>query len=224
MQEIDSERFDLRVESRFKNARLYNALHERFSALAEQSRKGYGQGALPILRTASTVIGVPPGTLSRLLSLSESPVFKKTGEYRPVALLIADALDMEPAELFPSSLYALKLPRIVVREFSSPQVISLQEAAHLHLLLPAPDADELRHLVNNKEIAKALATLTPREEKIIRLRFGIGCEYAHSLHEIAAEFGVTRERIRQIETHALRRLRNPSRSMALRELLRGSNV
>jgi RNA polymerase primary sigma factor len=64
-----------------------------------------------------------------------------------------------------------------------------------------------------------LKTLSPREEKVIRLRFGIGCEREHTLEEIGLEFEVTRERIRQIESKALRRLRAPERAGRLRTMM-----
>jgi RNA polymerase primary sigma factor len=67
--------------------------------------------------------------------------------------------------------------------------------------------------------ANILKMLTPREEKVIRLRFGIGCDREHTLEEIGQEFDVTRERIRQIEAKALRQLRSPDRVRHLRALL-----
>jgi RNA polymerase primary sigma factor len=62
---------------------------------------------------------------------------------------------------------------------------------------------------------KVLATLTPREERVLRLRFGIGQNTDHTLEEVGQDFEVTRERIRQIEAKALRKLRHPSRSKRL---------
>jgi RNA polymerase primary sigma factor len=64
-----------------------------------------------------------------------------------------------------------------------------------------------------------LANLTPREEKVLRLRFGIGERTDHTLEEVGQSFSVTRERIRQIEAQALRKLRHPARSRRLRSFL-----
>ena len=67
-----------------------------------------------------------------------------------------------------------------------------------------------------EQTRKVLATLTPREEKVLRMRFGIGEKSDHTLEEVGQNFDVTRERIRQIEAKALRKLRHPSRSKRLR--------
>jgi RNA polymerase primary sigma factor len=68
---------------------------------------------------------------------------------------------------------------------------------------------------------KVLATLTPREERVLALRFGIGQQHDHTLEEVGQNFEVTRERIRQIEAKALRKLRHPSRSKRLRAFIEG---
>jgi RNA polymerase primary sigma factor len=66
---------------------------------------------------------------------------------------------------------------------------------------------------------RVLATLTPREERVLRMRFGIGMNTDHTLEEVGQQFNVTRERIRQIEAKALRKLKHPSRSRKLRSFL-----
>jgi RNA polymerase primary sigma factor len=71
------------------------------------------------------------------------------------------------------------------------------------------------------EMANILKMLSPKQERVIRLRFGIGCEREHTLGEIGQEFDLTRERIRQIEAQALRKLRSPERARNLRPLLAG---
>ena len=66
---------------------------------------------------------------------------------------------------------------------------------------------------------RTLASLTPREERVLRMRFGIGMNADHTLEEVGQQFSVTRERIRQIEAKALRKLKHPSRSRILRSFL-----
>ncbi len=71
----------------------------------------------------------------------------------------------------------------------------------------------------SEQTRKVLATLTPREEKVLRMRFGIGEKADHTLEEVGQDFNVTRERIRQIEAKALRKLRHPSRSKRLKSFV-----
>jgi len=73
----------------------------------------------------------------------------------------------------------------------------------------------------SEQTRKVLATLSPREEKVLRMRFGIGEKSDHTLEEVGQDFEVTRERIRQIEAKALRKLRHPSRSKRLRAFVEG---
>ena len=66
---------------------------------------------------------------------------------------------------------------------------------------------------------KILSTLTPREERVLRMRFGIGVNTDHTLEEVGQQFSVTRERIRQIEAKALRKLKHPTRARKLKTFL-----
>jgi RNA polymerase primary sigma factor len=72
-----------------------------------------------------------------------------------------------------------------------------------------------------EQTRKVLATLTLREEKVLRMRFGIGERSDHTLEEVGRDFDVTRERIRQIEAKALLKLRHSSRSLRLKSLIEG---
>ena len=83
---------------------------------------------------------------------------------------------------------------------------------------PAP-ADAASHTLLKEQLSDVLSTLTPREEKVLRLRFGLEDGRSRTLEEVGKEFDVTRERIRQIEAKALRKLRHPSRSKKLKDFL-----
>ena len=83
---------------------------------------------------------------------------------------------------------------------------------------PSP-ADAASHTLLKEQLGNVLSTLTPREEKVLRLRFGLEDGRSRTLEEVGKEFNVTRERIRQIEAKALRKLRHPSRSKKLKDFL-----
>lgn len=83
---------------------------------------------------------------------------------------------------------------------------------------PAP-AEAASYRLLKEQLEEVLDTLTPREEKVLRLRFGLDDGRSRTLEEVGQEFGVTRERIRQIEAKALRKLRHPSRSKKLKDYL-----
>ena len=124
---------------------------------------------------------------------------------------------------------AMELPAERVREIVRilPQPISLestvgdeQDAVLADFVVDEnlPDMDEVAaRIVLKGQVEGVLETLTPRERRVVELRFGLEGDKLYTLSEIGAELGVTRERIRQIETKALRKLRHPSRSRRLRE-------
>ena len=101
--------------------------------------------------------------------------------------------------------------------------IGEEEDSHLGDFIPDEDASEPAEAASfsllKEQLSDVLATLTPREEKVLRLRFGIEDGRTRTLEEVGKEFNVTRERIRQIEAKALRKLRHPSRSKKLKDFL-----
>ena len=101
--------------------------------------------------------------------------------------------------------------------------IGEEEDSHLGDFIPDEDASEPSEAASfsllKEQLMSVLATLTPREEKVLRLRFGIEDGRTRTLEEVGKEFNVTREHIRQIEAKALRKLRHPSRSKKLRDFL-----
>ena len=82
-------------------------------------------------------------------------------------------------------------------------------------------AEAVINLNLKEQTDDVLKTLTPREERVIKMRFGVGDGSEHTLEEVGQNFAVTRERIRQIEAKALRKLRHPSRSRKLKAFLEG---
>ncbi len=101
--------------------------------------------------------------------------------------------------------------------------IGEEEDSHLGDFIPAEDAQEPAEAASfallREQLVDVLGTLTPREEKVLKLRFGIEDGRTRTLEEVGREFNVTRERIRQIEAKALRKLRHPSRSKMLKDFL-----
>ncbi|MCD6569157.1 MAG: RNA polymerase sigma factor RpoD [Deltaproteobacteria bacterium] len=116
-----------------------------------------------------------------------------------------------------------KILKIAKEPISLETPIGEEEDSHLgdfieDKKLPSPsEAMVSKNL--SEQARRVLATLTPREEKVLRMRFGIGEKSDHTLEEVGKDFTVTRERIRQIEAKALRKLRHPSRSKKLRSFL-----
>jgi RNA polymerase primary sigma factor len=98
-----------------------------------------------------------------------------------------------------------------------------QEDSHLGDLIEDKNAilpiDAAMQSNLRETTTRALASPTPREERIVRMRFGIGMNTDHTLQEVGQQFSLTRERIRQIEATALRKLKHPSRSSVLRSFL-----
>jgi RNA polymerase primary sigma factor len=101
--------------------------------------------------------------------------------------------------------------------------IGEEEDSHLGDFIPDDDApapsEAAAYTLLKEQLMDVLDTLTPREEKVLRLRFGLDDGRARTLEEVGKEFNVTRERIRQIEAKALRKLRHPSRSKKLKDYL-----
>jgi RNA polymerase primary sigma factor len=101
--------------------------------------------------------------------------------------------------------------------------IGEEEDSHLGDFIPDDDApspaDQAAFTLLKEQLFEVLKGLTPREEKVLRLRFGLDDGRARTLEEVGREFNVTRERIRQIEAKALRKMRHPSRSKKLKDFL-----
>lgn len=136
--------------------------------------------------------------------------------HEPSAEEIADVLEM-PVDKVREIMRAAQEP------VSLETPIGEEEDSHLGDFIqdddaPAP-ADVASHTLLKEQLSEVLSTLTEREEKVLRLRFGLEDGRSRTLEEVGKEFDVTRERIRQIEAKALRKLRHPSRSKKLRDFI-----
>jgi RNA polymerase primary sigma factor len=135
---------------------------------------------------------------------------------RPTPEELADEMDMEPRKV-------QWMLRVSWRPLSLEQPVGEEEDSELGCFIedeatPTPTQSAYRYLLGEK-IEELLATLNPREARILRLRFGLINGRSYTLEEVGQKFGLTRERIRQIEGRALRRLRHPRRSRQLRDYL-----
>ncbi len=129
---------------------------------------------------------------------------------------IAAELDMEPRKV-------QWMLRVSWRPLSLEHPVGEEEDNELGAFIeddstPTPPQSAYQKMLAEK-IEEVLSTLSPREARILRLRFGLGGSRSHTLEEVGQKFGLTRERIRQIEGKALRRLRHPRRSRQLRQYL-----
>ncbi|WP_294804505.1 RNA polymerase sigma factor RpoD [uncultured Gemmiger sp.] len=134
----------------------------------------------------------------------------------PSAEEIAERLDMPVDKV-------REIMRVAQEPVSLETPIGEEEDSHLGDFIPDDDApipaEAASQTLLKEQLADVLKTLTPREEKVLRLRFGLEDGRPRTLEEVGKEFNVTRERIRQIEAKALRKLRHPSRSRKLRDFL-----
>ncbi len=116
-----------------------------------------------------------------------------------------------------------EIQKIAQEPVSLETPIGEEEDSHLGDFIPDDDAPAPAEAASfsllKEQLTTVLSTLTPREEKVLRLRFGLDDGRARTLEEVGKEFEVTRERIRQIEAKALRKLRHPSRSKKLKDYL-----
>ena len=134
----------------------------------------------------------------------------------PSAEEIAEELDMPVDKV-------REIMRVAQEPVSLEIPIGEEEDSHLGDFIPDDDApapaDAASHTLLKETLGSVLDSLTPREEKVLRLRFGLEDGRSRTLEEVGKEFNVTRERIRQIEAKALRKLRHPSRSKKLKDFL-----
>jgi len=155
-------------------------------------------------------------TINKLIRTSRQLVQELGRE--PASEEIAKRMDIPVAKV-------RKILKIAQEPISLETPIGEEEDSHLGDFIEdkavVSPSDAVINLNLKEQTASVLKTLTPREEKVIKMRFGLDDGSEHTLEEVGQSFAVTRERIRQIEAKALRKLRHPSRSRKLRAFLEG---
>ncbi len=153
-------------------------------------------------------------TINRVLRTSHAMVQKLGRE--PTTTEIAKELHMDVNKVE-------EILKIAQEPVSLETPIGEEEDSHLGDFIQDDEAsqpsEEASYTLLREQLEEVLSTLTPREEQVLRMRFGLVDGKPHTLEEVGKEFDVTRERIRQIESKALRKLRHPSRSKKLRDFL-----
>jgi RNA polymerase primary sigma factor len=155
-------------------------------------------------------------TINKLIRVSRSLVQEIGRE--PTSEEIARKMDMPVNKV-------RKIIKIAQEPISLETPIGEEEDSHLgdfieDKVMPSPP-DTVIHINLREQIEEALKSLTEREAKVLKMRFGLGDGNEHTLEEVGQQFKVTRERIRQIEAKALRKLKHPSRSRKLRSFTNG---
>ena len=153
-------------------------------------------------------------TINRVLRTSHSMV--QTLGREPTTEEVAKELHMDVPKVE-------EIMKIAQEPVSLETPVGEEEDSHLGDFIQDDDAsqpsEEASYTLLREQLEDVLATLTPREQQVLRMRFGLQDGKPHTLEEVGKEFDVTRERIRQIESKALRKLRHPSRSKKLRDFL-----
>jgi len=155
--------------------------------------------------------------LYELVNLKTAPIGVE-GEFIKAAKELMEILGACPIDLWTTEQLTLALRKNSIEKELSKEAlqIALQSDARSLIGLPYEEVSEQEQTELVKDV---LDSLTPREAKVLRIRFGIGDEEEHSLEEAGKRFNVSKERIRQIESKALRHMRHPSRSDKLKKLL-----
>jgi RNA polymerase primary sigma factor len=193
------EKFDHRRGCKFSTYATWWIRQSITRALAEQGR---------IIRLPSHV-----GDRIRKMYRTAQQLEQNSGE-RPTPVEIGDRMGMDPAKIR----WLIKVSR---RPLSLEKPVGEEEDSELGEFIedeesPTP-TDEVTRSLLAERMDQVLSTLSPREARILRLRFGMQDGRAYTLKEVGEKFGLTRERIRQIEREALHRLRHPSRTRQLRD-------
>ena len=163
----------------------------------------------------SRACGVANGTICRYLNLQEAPWSLPRNKWKDSVIAIADYFQVIPESMFPEQHITKCLPK---NSIEAEIDLNALEALSQGILEPSIE-DRLLEESQINILDTALNSLDNRERKVVEMRYGIGHPEPMTLHAIADAFSLTTERMRQIEAKALRKLRHPSRSTDLLDIL-----
>lgn len=201
---------EYKIEVKIKNNLLYSAIVEA----------GYAS-----LKKFAAAHGIPYASLCHLISMRNPAIHSKTGKITKTTERICKILNKMPSEIFTDyqancSLKSNKFEADVGENEISAYLAMRQASGLLEYVMENEGDREIMDSDLKKSLSDVLDDLTPREEKVLRMRFGIDTETNYTLDEIAEKYGVTRERIRQIEHRALMKLRHPKRAFKLKDFIK----
>jgi len=205
---------EFRLEMRVKNNLLYRAIMD----------EGYAT-----IREFCNIANIPYHSTCQLITMRTSPLakagkrlkIKQKNLYVKTVYKLCDALKKLPHELFTGDHIEYNGSRTEAIEIGANEIEAYIEMTRQRGLMIEQDIGEEISIKKDlpKVVSEVLATLTPRENKIVRMRFGIGMNSDYTLAEIGEQFDISSDRVRQIESNALRKIRHQSRSRYLEDFV-----
>lgn len=187
---------DYLVQVRIKNNRL----------LLIMKREGYDN-----VHRLAKAAGIGATRLGQIVNFKTGGKHKATDSWRPTVVRLADFLRCLPEDIIPEQHWHVGLKRNRAEITASKEDIGLL----IDALAPKSLDEKLMDDDRARLVREAVATLTPRQQAVLTARFGLGADEPKTLEEVAQEQGVTRERIRQVEANAFRRLKHPAKHLDL---------
>jgi RNA polymerase sigma factor (sigma-70 family) len=193
---------DYRIEVKVKNNKLLEKIEEA----------GYESVA-----AFCRACGLHQTAVGKFINMTQAPVNQLTGEYSQSFMKMVDFLRCMPEDIFPKAQMqqAMKVNKVTTKADIG-DVHSLTTSLRT---LALPPEEKMIFDEAQASIQRAMETLTPREQRVLMLRFGFHDGIEHTFEDIAGQFGVSKDRIRQIQEKALRKMRHPNRAKEIRNTM-----
>lgn len=193
---------DYRIEVKVKNNKLLEKIEEAgYESIAAFCR----------------ACGLHQTAVGRFINMVQAPVNQLTGEYSQSFMKMVDFLRCMPEDIFPKAQMqeAMKVNKITTKA----DISDVQSLTTSLRTIALPPEQKMIFEEAQTSIQRAMETLTPREQRVLMLRFGFYDGIEHTFDEIGEKFNISRERIRQIERKAIRKMRHPQRSKEIRKTM-----